>query len=145
MANKKLCRFCSTGFVPQRDEKICPICSMEVSRAVSLPVGEPVIIESQDIKITVPQDADVNLTIKEKTTESEEPEPEKGILPEPVGVPIPEIKPEPVIEVSPELPKEIEVPSTIKEPEPKPVVVKAAAPSSPEEDRKQKDVVNPTE
>lgn len=125
MANKKLCRFCSTGFVPQRNEKICPTCSMEVSRAVSLPVGEPVIIESPQIKVIIPSDVDAEIKITEK---------------EVIEVPEPEVTAE-------DLEEELSKNETVPVPEPEvSVVVEAAAPKSAEENRKQDaEVINPTE
>lgn len=143
MANKKLCRFCSEGFVPQRNEGICPKCSMEVSRAVSLPPGEPVFIDqhiAQHDKIDeilrnkplAPETLKaINDEIKEPEKSPDIPEETKEILKEEVKEPEPEIpEPEPVIE-APE-------PEVLPEPKPEPR-------PSPEEDRKQKDVVNPTE
>lgn len=131
MANKKLCRFCSRGYVPQRDELICPVCAKEVSRAVSMPVGEPVILDAKGPEMinldleSVSPEPEVTAEDLEEELSKDEPEPEKE--PEPEVLPEPE--PEPVV-----------VKASAPEPEPEPEVPKSA-----EENRYQKDVVNPTE
>lgn len=141
MANKKICRFCSTGFVPQRNELICPVCEKIVVRAVSMPIGEAVVIESPQIKITIPPDVNAELEITEKEV-IDEPEPDKPeITKEDVKQAIIETNPDPEIQkaiLGDAAPKQ--------EKAPEPVVVEASAPKSAEDNRKQDaEVINPTE
>ena len=103
MANYKYCRLCGSRYLPVSDERICSNCEADIVRAVSMPTGQPVILDAE---------------------EHEKPEvPKLAELPE---IPLP----------APEIIAEAPAP----EPDPAPEVPKSA-----EENRYQKDVVNPTE
>lgn len=50
MPNYKECRLCTSKYIPQRDERICSECEKDIIRAVSMPVGEPVILDAKKVE-----------------------------------------------------------------------------------------------
>ncbi len=76
MPNYKQCRFCSNKYVPLRDERICPDCEKDVIRAVSMPTGEPVMVEAGGMKVSFPPDSgitEVTIIAKDDVPQAEYP------------------------------------------------------------------------
>lgn len=149
MPNYKLCRFCTEKFIQQTNERICSKCEKDVVRAVSMPTGEPVYVNVESVP-------PINPAISTATTDTPiiDKETVNAVLNEKIVIPaIPDpsesdealLKAGKKILQSKEVVDEPEVVEIVKEEIVEPTAPESKVPQSPEEDRIQKDVINPTE
>lgn len=109
MPNYKLCRFCTSKYLPKSDERICPECEKDIVKVLSSPTGQADYNHGHPVILTkTPEDPMIE---KIKATIPPEPKKEDRIQEDVVNL---TEDPDPVI-LPPEVVEKVELVEAVKE------------------------------